>query len=377
MKAYGLTSVSEFLGDFIIYRNLNPVDPRLPSLQTLREQEGMGTGSIPRKSEPAYAEVVARLLKLARALDVPDSPLRQVIYIGDTRLNDGQAFLNICKAGGWQGIAFIGSERSSDPPQVDIVEQEQQTVYLANRWAALETFDAFCRERGFTVGPHTAVVLDLDKTTLGARGRNDRMIDHARVSAVHQTVATLLGDSFNPERFQAAYTLLNQPEFHPFTADNQDYLAYICLIIGSGLYELEPLVEEVRGRRLENFVQFINQVEVHTDALSNDLRQIHGEIYALVQAGDPTPFKAFRYNEYQITVSQMGVLPENAPAESCLEQEITLTQEVREKALAWKSRGALLFGLSDKPDEASIPSQALADQGYLPIHRVVTHAVGE
>ncbi|MDY0020423.1 MAG: hypothetical protein RBT47_10510 [Anaerolineae bacterium] len=377
MKNYGLTSVSEFLGDFIIYRNLNPADPRLPALETLRAQEGMSAGSIPRKSEPAYAEVVARLLKRARAIEAPDAPLQQVIYIGDTRLNDGQAFLNICKAGGWQGIAFIGSERSSDPPQVDVVEQEQQTVYLANRWTAIEAFDSCCRERGFIVGPHTAVVLDLDKTTLGARGRNDHMIDRTRVAAVHQTVATLLGESFNSGHFQTAYTLLNQPEFHPFTADNQDYLAYICLIIGSGLYALEPLVAEVRGHRIESFSQFITQVEARADALPDDLCQIHQEIYALVQAGDPTPFKAFRYNEYQMTVSQMGVLPKNAPAEACLEQEITLTQEVRECALTWKSQGALLFGLSDKPDEASIPSQALADQGYLPIHRAITHAVGE
>jgi hypothetical protein len=36
----------------------------------------------------------------------------------------------------------------------------------------------------------------------------------------------------------------------------------------------------------------------------------------------------------------------------------------------------LLFCLSDKPDEASIPTPELALQGYAPIHRTPTHGVG-
>ena len=39
--------------------------------------------------------------------------------------------------------------------------------------------------------------------------------------------------------------------------------------------------------------------------------------------------------------------------------------------------GALLFGLSDKPDEASLPTPELEQQGHLPLHRNVTHIVGE
>ena len=45
-------------------------------------------------------------------------------------------------------------------------------------------------------------------------------------------------------------------------------------------------------------------------------------------------------------------------------------------AHAWREQGALLFGLSDKPDEASVPEASLAAQGYQPIHRQETHAVG-
>jgi hypothetical protein len=95
-----------------------------------------------------------------------------------------------------------------------------------------------------------------------------------------------------------------------------------------------------------------------------------------VRQNDPTPFKAFRYNEYRTTVRRMGWLDAGAPVAELLDKEIVITQEVREVALAWRERGVLLFGLSDKPDEASVPTDDLVAQGYRPIHRTETHVVG-
>ena len=375
MKSYGRTSVHEFLGDFVVYRNLVPLDPRLPALAELGPEVGLPEGVTPRKSQPEYARVMAHLLRRARALDVPSTSIERLAYVGDTRMNDGTAFANICHAGSWPGLAFIGAERA-EPARVETVEQVDTTLYLANRWAAIEDFDCFCRERGFPVDERTAVVVDLDKTALGARGRNDHVIDRARVEAVRRTVGDLLGDSFDPQGFQTAYDCLNQPEFHPFTADNQDYLAYVCLILGSGLYALKPLVAEVRAGHLATFGQFIAGVDDRATKLSADLRNIHISVYTLVQQGDPTPFKAFRYNEYHATTERMGWLDDGAAVADLLENEIVVTQEVREMALAWREQGALLFGLSDKPDEASIPTDELAAQGYQAIHQVETHAVG-
>jgi hypothetical protein len=170
--------------------------------------------------------------------------------------------------------------------------------------------------------------------------------------------------------------VLNQPEFHTFTADNQDYLAYICLILGSGLYDLDAVVGSVRNGSLATFQEFIAEVDQYTRGMAPDLASIHNDIYANVRAGDPTPFKAFRFNEYLTTVAHMGHMDDSASVEKLLEKEILITQEVRSMALEWRERGALLFGLSDKPDEASVPSQELASRGYRAIHQAVTHAVG-
>jgi len=375
MQNYGLTSVSEFVGDWIVYRNLDAADVRLPRLADLRAAVGIPANTIPRKSEADYARVIVRLLRLARALDAPGTSISRLIFVGDTRLNDGMAFANICRAGNWPGVAFIGAEKPA-PAQAEVAALDGYPLYLANRWTLLTEFDAFRREQGFPVDESTAVVLDLDKTTLGARGRNDHVIDGARVAAVRRTVGDLLGAAFDPERFEVAYNQLNQPEFHPFTTDNQDYLAYICLIVGSALYERETLVEDIRAGRMKAFAQFIRAVDARANELPTNLRALHGDIYALVQAGDPTPFKAFRYNEYRETIGRMGVLPLDAAPEELLAREICLTHEVRELMLDWRARGALIFALSDKPDEASVPSDDLRAAGYVPIHQTLTHVVG-
>ena len=68
MHSYDLTSISEFLGDFIVYRNLSPMDARLPNLDAVREAAAISPGVTPRKSEPAYARVIARMLQAARAI---------------------------------------------------------------------------------------------------------------------------------------------------------------------------------------------------------------------------------------------------------------------------------------------------------------------
>jgi hypothetical protein len=377
MRNYGRTALSEFLQDQVVYRNLEPADPRLPGLAALRSLAGLPPGGIPRKTEAGYARVSVQLLRRAQALRGISRPIQRLLFIGDTRLLDGTAFANTCLAGEWPGLAFIASE-NSQPPAVEIVPTETgQSLYLANRWAALAAFDRHARANGFPVDEATAVVVDIDKTALGARGRNGYVIDQARVQAVQDTVAALLGPGFDPEAFRAAYELLNQPEFHSFTTDNQDYVAYLCLMLGAGLYALEAVVAGIRARSFASFEQFMAEVEARERELPAALAAIHGEIYARVHAGDPTPFKSFRRSEYLTTIRRFGQLADSAPVEDLLAQEILVTQELRAAALAWQSQGALLFGLSDKPDEAATPTPELAAQGYQPIHRAVTHAVGE
>jgi hypothetical protein len=376
MEIFGRVSISEYLGDWVVYRNLAPADPRLPGLEDLRHEVDLSPHQIPRKREAAYAQVISRLLRAAQQLRGVAAPIRRVLFVGDTLLLDGTAFTNICQAGAWPGLAFIGSENTR-PAEVKIApNQAGQTLYQANRWQALGDFDRYAAAQDFPVDESTAVIVDIDKTALGARGRNGHVIDAARVQAVQATVAGLLASAFDPDAFRTAYNLLNQPEFHPFTTDNQDYLAYLCLILGSGLYQLDEVVAGIRAGRLGTFEDFIAGIDSCAGSLTPNLWAIHADIYANVRRGDPTPFKSFRRNEYRTTIRCFGGLPDDAPLQTLLDEEILVTQEVRAMALEWRQRGGLLFGMSDKPDEGATPTAAQAAKGYLPIHRAETHAVG-
>lgn len=378
MNVYGLSALGDFWGDFIVYRNLTPADKCLPTLGDLRDELNLAAGIVPRKNEGEYARVVVKILQQARKLTAPGAEIRRIIFLGDTRLLDSTAFANICAAGNWPGVAFIGAE-SATPQSVELeMMTGGQVLYLSNRWSALDgAFREFVASQGFPVDEQTALLVDMDKTALGARGRNDSVIDNARVQAVEETVAELLGKAFDSNGFRTAYDLFVQPDFHSFTGDNQDYLAYLCLILGSGLERLENLVARVREGKMRTFRQFIEEVDERQAMLPAGLSSIHKDIFAYVLAGDPTPFKAFRYNEFRVTGARMGCLPSDASLEQFLREEILLTREVRDLALAWQARGALVFGLSDKPDEASLPSPELTAQGFLPLHRKPTHVVGE
>jgi hypothetical protein len=369
----GLTTLHEIWGDFLIYRNLVPSDPRLPAVHDLIGPLGLSAKALPRKAETQYGRVLAEMLRRAREVEMPRGRVDRIVYIGDTQMNDGTAFRNLCAAGNWPGWAFIGSDRLSSPLHREV----EPPLYLANRWSALPDFLQFLKKEGFALDEGTAVVIDMDKTAVGARGRNDKVIDEARVEGVKRTVADLLGSRFDETGFRIAYDQLNQPPYHPFTADNQDYLAFICLMLGAGLWELEGLVDEVKNGSMQNFRDFISTVQSRRSELaSTGLTSIHDDVWERVEAGDPTPFKTFRYNEYLSTVARFGDLPGASP-EEVLSQRIVITQEVIDAAAVLRERGALLFGVSDKPDEASVPSLEQEEAGMKPLHRLETLAVGE
>jgi hypothetical protein len=148
VKNFGLAALSEFLGERVLYRNLQPCDPSLPRLDDVRAQAGLSPGHIPRKNEPGYALAVLQFMLHARRQDIGNKRIERLIFVGDTRLLDGMAFANLCLAGGWPGLAFIGSETGA-PAEVRLERVGAgQTLFLSNRWAALEAFDRQCAQNG-------------------------------------------------------------------------------------------------------------------------------------------------------------------------------------------------------------------------------------
>ncbi len=368
--------LSDYLDDWVTYRNLEPADERLRGLGAIHSRLGLAEGQVPRKTQPAFAAAIVDFLRQAQALRGARVPLARLLYVGDTRMNDGTAIANLGHHLPIRG--FIGADRLSEPKHIEL--EQESGLMIANRWAALTDFMAYAAQEGFASGPELAVLIDLDKTALGARGRNDGAVDRARVDAVRETVAQTLGEAFRLEAFLPVYDELNSPPHHPFTADNQDYLAYISLMVSAGVYDFAELLSDLASGLMTDFSHF---VAVCDDRLREGgkafvaLRPIHDEVMGNLRRGDPTPFKSFRYREYETTVGRMDHLPDDAPQETRLVEEILITREVMQAAGYWRGQGALLFGLSDKPDEASIPRPNQAAEGARPLHRVPMKVWGD
>lgn len=366
---YPHKTLADFLGDRVVYRNLDPADPTLPRLADIWQEIGLDKLRVPRKTEPVYAAGVYRFLQAAQ-INRRRPPLERLLFIGDTPMNDGTAAKNLGQYLPMRG--FIGAERLAESTTV----KKEGPLMLANRWEALADFLDWVQTEGFPFDDRTAVLIDLDKTTLGARGRNDKVIDRARVSAVRLTVEELLGGDFDEAAFRNVYDRLNQLEYHYFTADNQDYLAYLSLMVVGQIYPSERLWADLDSNRLNGFQQFVTLCDARQPQMSPGLLAAHREVTGNMAKDDPTPFKSFRFREYHTTVALMNALPDDTSREDILTGEITITAEVAEAAEQLAGQGVLTFGLSDKPDEASVPTKEAAGAGALPLHHVVMKAMG-
>jgi len=371
------TTLAEFLGDAIVYRSLDPLDPRLPRYAALAPLIGLPTGAVPRKREPAYAHAVAGLLRAAASLRAPSGGIDRVLLVGDTRGNDATAFGRICRAGGWPGIAFIGVDRPDQPAGWEVSQEGERTLVFSTRWRLLDALDAFCWERSFPIDERTVVILDIDKTAIGARGRNDGAIDRARIDAVHRTLRDLLGRAPAWDDCRMLYERINRPALHRLTADNQDVIAFLCLAVEGGLVPAAALVDDDASFHFGGLGDLLDAVDDRTGRLPPAALDVQRRFRDGIRRGAAPEFDAFRRNEYVATVERMGLLSDDAPREERLAEEITITAEVRAAALRWRERGALVVGLSDKPDAASLPTDEMAAAGRRPLHRTEARVVGD
>ena len=372
---FGRAALADICDDWVIYRNLEPLDKRVPGLKHAFYDMELRSEQIPRKQDRDYAKAAVWFVNRIQQVRGVRTPIRELLFLGDTLFNDGQAFANMIDESGWRGACFIGAERLDQEPATRI---EQETIHIANRWSSVADWVAALMAQGFQLDAGTVVIIDIDKTAIGAKGRNDKVIDRARLAGIYRTMNAVLGDDFDQALYEQHYTELNRARYHLLTADNQDYLAYICMVLNTRLISLDEVVREVDSKSLDNFEQFIRWVDSRmmiNPSAGEALREVHEAVNGSVRIGDPTPFKRFRRQEFVSTMEHMGNMPDGASVQELLENEITITEEVYQLAQWLKARKCEILCLSDKPDEASRPHPRVSPD-LAPLHRAQTHRVG-
>jgi len=365
----GKTSIQDILGENILYRDLNPVSPRVPPFSQIRKKVDWRQPFPPRKASPEYARIILEYLKYHD----PNLP-RQILFFGDTPGNDGAVVRNLQRLSGRLVFGFIGKDvpsetgtLSPDPP-----------LFLANRWEGIPEFFAHIETLGFRWDRKTAVLVDMDKTLIGARGRNDSVIDQARMEGVKKLIQKALDKPWQEDHFLLIYKTFNEPAYHFLTEDNQDYLAFICLVILAGVWSFEDIVEQLVQKKIASFQEFLNRTAFLLQRRPVPVvAPYFEEVFLATVKGDPTPFKSFRRMEYLATIERIDRLQSTDPAE-ILQSEITLTREIVDTILFLKEKSfGPVWCISDKPPESTFPTDDQKQNGYLPLHQKPMKMVGK
>ncbi len=370
MIYHGRASISDLLGDFVAFRRLLPMDDRLRG-DVRREQIA------PRKGTEVHARIVAGILRTAWHLVHGLGEPTQLFYIGDTMGSDVRTFRRLCEITGWSGQGLI-VEQLDAPFEIRCDGlSDRSKLFHSNDWQAAAPA-RLAAEDILTPGKdsaRTVAIVDIDKTLIGARGRNSAAIDSARVRAVCDVAASILGDEADRTLLEERTRALDHPDWHALTSDNQDVVAYLALLTSSKVipwHELSAWKHSNGG----GFAAFLEDVDtrVRSDSV---LAPLHEEIRENVECGEPTVFPAFRRFEYHATRAAVSSLPDSTEPEEMVRREITMTGEIWQTIRGWREKGVVVLGLSDKPDEACLPSEMDASAGDLPLHRMALHVVSD
>ncbi len=338
-------TIADLTGDAVLYRDLEPCDLRLPRLAELRSSLGIAAGPVPRKRDQAYARLILALARADRHIRAAP-PLTALAVIGDTE-NDQLLASHLDALGELPAYGFIGEDR---PVATELLHWHG-AIATATRWHLIEAWAATLEERGVDY-PGLTILIDIDKTLLGPRGRSDGAIDDARAEGALKVAHTYYPE-LNVPAFRRIYAELCRKEWHPYTLDNQDYVVATALLSVVGTLQLDELRTRFDQGTPPSFAETLAAAITTTPP---ELVPLYREIATRVADGDPTPFKAFRRAELIATLDRM------------VDGRLTLCDEVFTLCQQLRARGAICMAASDKPAESAIPSAEQEAAGLRALH---------
>ena len=333
---YKRDNLNTIFENYIVFRELNPLRKELPSFSELKKQ--LKFDFLPRKKDPEYAKVLSFLFKKI-------GDFEKVIYFGDTYLNDGNVIKNLTELDEYEVSGVITEEREQDYIKF------KGNIIINTKWRNLLPILEILERRGFLLDEKTIVVIDIDKTFIGARGRNNKAIDKARMDAITSIIKDALG-GIEEDRFDYVYSRLNRRSLHSFTGDNQDIVAIMSILFYGDYYALGRFIREFYAGKWRGPLEFFNTITISPNEKAYKLLE---EVKENLLKKNPTAFPTFREREFSCTLKRMDFLPDISDVRKLLNEEILITKEVYDVGLIAKKKGALVFGLSDKPELSSIP----------------------
>ncbi len=339
---YKRGKLSDIFGRRIVFRELNPVDRDLPQFSEIKKVFSLKR--LPRKKDAEYAKALSYIFSKAGSF-------KKVFYIGDTLMSDASVIENFANLSIYEVFGVITREGELDG------FSEKKHFVVSGSWSALGDVISVFEKKHFAIDEETVLVIDIDKTAIGVRGRNDSAIDKARLDAIKELASEIFGN-IDEEKFSAAYECANRKEFFYITEDNQDIVSLLSFFIYDGVVSETDL----KSGKFKNALHLIETVSPGNTLLKG----ISLKVLENIKNGNPTAFPEFRRKEFLKTIARTDFLPDETPLSDLLLEEILITGEVYDAALYAKKRGALVFGVSDKPALSTMPQKG---EGLPPVYK--------
>jgi hypothetical protein len=336
-------AVTDVFGARIALRDLEPRDATLPGLEQLHKELSLEDRYIPRKNEPAYGQVLMRIIAGLR----PTGP-EQIVFVGDTLLNDGGAIRGLQQASDpSQDVWGFLCGATPAPQRADFVLNR---VYFASEWSGLSAFFDYAIRDGLRLDSGTAVLFDLDQTVYAAKRRDDAALHLARWEATREYLERIVpAYRFDAKRAEAMYREFDRDDYHPVTRDNLDYVVLLVLAVASGLADATEIKTYATSTRpsigaLADELHRRALIRRGHEEIDNTLAAIKEVLYNTI-AGDQTPCKRFRRFECLAMARRMSQTGDGA---------VVLNREVLEAIDFLQRRGVMLMAFSDRPVEAAV-----------------------
>jgi hypothetical protein len=376
LESHGLGRVSDLLNQQIILRSMERLDTGEKLLGTSR--------GFARKYQQPYAKAISDHLKRR----FPG--VKRVLYIGDTYKNDGTVIRNL-QALGWDASGLICE------PSLGIERLWFDDILYTNHWADLVGFIDKVQSK---VGPTTLAIFDIDQTLWAPKGVHEGPLSNTRTAAMSRLIDEYVVDPDNEvarsakARIDPLYHEISEAKYLGLTVDNEDFKAAICVFLslnivfnqqrlesngreaGAAVFEelgrlgAIEFTEFIRTSYISNFahpsrVDEANITRFIMETLSTVQTYqygLYGEANGILVAKiidhiqhifretvgvAPTQYSAFRAKELEEALGSVG-------EDRDFDERLVLNKPAWDVGMWLKRRGAVLLGLSDRPDESTV-----------------------
>jgi hypothetical protein len=334
---YKRAKLNEIFNDYIVFRELNPIKKDLPGFKEIQKELNLNV--LPRKNTFEFALVLSYILdKISR--------FKRVYYLGDTEGNDGNIIKNLASLNKYDVLGII----TDNTLKIDNCGKNPPII-LNTKWENLQGIV----EKEFNFSEDSVLIIDIDKTLIGARGRNEKAIDKARTDAIFEMLKGI-NPQYRKSNFLNIYNKINTKNFMTFTGDNQDIVAITSIVIYLGEISFDEFEKGLKERKIINPTNFLMGL-LKKGLKNKNLEATVSGIVNLLLKNNPTPFVEFRKKEFKATIDRMDFLSDHEDIDNLLNEEILITKEVFEVGKLAQLNSAYIFGLSDKPELATLPSK--------------------